>query len=210
MNNNDERDYAEERYNANLLRDERDPDDKPEEENPDAFREVRVTLTVRVPADETATAAEVGQAIDGALDEPGNYGNDWGQWEVGGVTAVELPEPAGTPEPAARRVEIGLSRASGALARDMYLAAVTAVSQVTVLTLDGHEVAAVVPRPAPDHAANVEAYLAEQLDRDDASLAEIAVEATKIATGAETYVPVEDDEDDDPELTGGESPAAEF
>jgi hypothetical protein len=261
MNNNDERDSAEERYNASLLRDERDPDGEPEEDNPDSFREVRVTLTVRVPAGETATAAEVGQAIDGALDEPGYYGNDWGQWVVGGVTAAELPEaPAGdTP-----RVEISLSRPADVTARDMYLAAVTAISQVTILTYAGHEVAAVVPWPAPEHdpddeaiivtageywdhygsedgddilntlqhaaihravtlfrehtgeepprdlTADVKAFLAEQLNRDDASLAEIAAQVVRIATGAATYEPLDDDDDDDPELTGSESPVSEF
>ena len=57
---------------------------------PSGFREIQVTLTVRVPAADTVTALQVGEAIDGALDEPGNCGNDWGEWEVGGVTTTEL------------------------------------------------------------------------------------------------------------------------
>jgi hypothetical protein len=89
VNSDGERDPAEERFNRDLLRDEHDPDD--EEENPDAFREFQLMLTVRVPAGDAVSAAEVGEAVDTALDEEPGSQVDWGRWVVGGVTAAELP-----------------------------------------------------------------------------------------------------------------------
>jgi hypothetical protein len=50
-----------------------------------------------------------------------------------------------------------------------------------------------------DHSADVEAYLAEQLNRDDATLAEIAAQATRIATGDVAYEPLDDE--DEPEVS---------
>lgn len=51
--------------------------------------DVTLTLTVTVPAG--THAEDVVNAINQALDEPGNYGNDWGHWIVGGVTVAEFP-----------------------------------------------------------------------------------------------------------------------
>jgi hypothetical protein len=45
---------------------------------------------------------------------------------------------------------------------------------------------------------DVRAFLAEQLDRDDMTLDEIAAEVVAIATGASPYMPTDDDQPDDP------------
>jgi len=51
--------------------------------------------------------------------------------------------------------------------------------------------------PAPAETAEaVRAFLDQELQRDDMTLAEIAAEAVKIATGAATFEPDEDDEDE--------------
>jgi hypothetical protein len=57
-------------------------DDEPA---PDDYREVTLTLTVRISASETVTDQAVADMIDGRLDERPGLSNDWGHWQVGGV-----------------------------------------------------------------------------------------------------------------------------
>lgn len=61
-----------------------DTDETGEFEDEDGpTRDVLLTLRVTVPAD--VSDETVVRSVDAALDEPGKYPNDWGNWIVGGV-----------------------------------------------------------------------------------------------------------------------------
>jgi hypothetical protein len=62
-----------------------------------ATRTVTLQMEVRVPV--TASDSEVETALNRALDESGDTGLDWGDWEVGALTVTNVT-PDGVHGPA--------------------------------------------------------------------------------------------------------------
>ena len=51
-------------------------------------RDITIQVTVRVPG--TTGENEVETALNAALDETPENGLDWGEWEVGAVTVIDV------------------------------------------------------------------------------------------------------------------------